>query len=289
VIRALAVAIAKASGATLGYLPEAANSAGAWLAGALPHRKAAGDASDNGLDAHSMLTKGLKAYILLGTEPELDSNVASSVVMENLKQAVFTVSLSAYASDATREYANVLLPIAAFTETSGTYVNLQGQWQSFNGVIAPKGEARPAWKILRVLGNLFDVDGFDYTDSVQVRDELKAAVGDKQADNSAAGQISEIKNIDGIQLIHEMPMYGIDSLVRRSTALQSTTDSKRANNIYVNPSLAQQKGLNGQAKISQNGIKVTLLVEIDERIPDNCVLLYSAELSANGQIDVSAG
>jgi NADH-quinone oxidoreductase subunit G len=289
VIRALAVAIAKASGATLGYLPEAANSAGAWLAGVLPHRKAAGVATDNGLDAHSMLTKGLKAYILLGTEPELDSNIASSIVIENLKQAAFTVSLSTFASDTTKEYANVLLPIAAFTETSGTYVNLQGQWQSFNGVVAPKGEARPAWKILRVLGNLFNVDGFDYTDSTQVRDELQAEIGDKQADNSAAGQITEIKDIDGIQLIHEMPMYAVDSLVRRSTALQNTTDSKRAGSIYVNPSLAKQKGLKTQAKVTQNGIKITLPIEIDERIPDNCVLLYSAEISANGQIDVSAG
>ncbi|MCV6638437.1 NADH-quinone oxidoreductase subunit NuoG [Candidatus Albibeggiatoa sp. nov. NOAA] len=291
-IRALAVAIAKATGATLGYLADSANSAGAWLAGVLPHRKAAGATSDKGLDAQAMLSNGLKAYILLGTEPELDSNVASSTVVENLTQAAFTVSLSAYASETTKAYANVLLPIAAFTETSGTYVNLEGQWQSFDGVVAPKGEARPAWKILRVLGNLFDVNGFDYTDSTQVRDELKAAVGDKQADNSTAGQIASINGASSdIQLIAETPMYAVDSLVRRSNALQSTADSKRTGNIYVNPSLAQQKGLSedGSAKVTQNGTEITLPVMIDERIPDNCVLLYSAEISANGQIDVSAG
>ncbi|WP_353570589.1 NADH-quinone oxidoreductase subunit NuoG [Candidatus Albibeggiatoa sp. nov. BB20] len=291
-IRALAVAIAKASGATLGYLAESANSAGACLAGVLPHRKAAGESASKGLDAQAMLTDGLKAYVLLGTEPELDSNLASSTVVESLKQAAFTVSLSAYASDTTKEYANVLLPIAAFTETSGTYVNLEGQWQSFNGVVAPKGDARPAWKILRVLGNLFDVEGFDYTDSTQVRDELKAAVGDKQADNMATTQIASLNgSSDGIQLITETPMYAVDSLVRRSSALQSTTDSKRAGNIYLNPSFAQQKGLSaeGQAKVSQNGTEITLPVMIDERIPDNCVLLYSAEISANGQVEVSAG
>ncbi|MEK7989627.1 MAG: NADH-quinone oxidoreductase subunit NuoG [Thiotrichaceae bacterium] len=292
-IRALAVAIAKASGATLGYLAESANSAGAWLAGVLPHRQAAGNAAtDKGIDAQAMLTKGLKAYVLLGTEPELDSNIASSKVLENLKQAAFTVSLTAYASDTTKEYANVLLPIAAFTETSGTYVNLEGQWQSFNGVVAPKDDARPAWKILRVLGNLFDVDGFEYTDSTQVRDELKAAVGDKQADNTVAGQIADLNPAsDDIQLIAETPMYAVDSLVRRSSALQNTTDSKRAGNIYLNSSLAQQKGLKAdkQAKVSQNGTTITLPVMIDERIPDNCVLLYSAEIDANGQIEVSAG
>ncbi len=288
IIRALAVAIAKATGATLGYLPEAANNTGAWLAGMLPHRGAAGLATDKGLDARAMLSKGLKAYILLGTEPELDSNVASSIVIENMKQA-FTISLSAYASDTTKECADVLLPIAAFTETSGTYVNLEGQWQSFSGAVAPKGEARPAWKVLRVLGNLFDIDGFDYTDSTQVRDELKAAVSDKQVDNSVAGEITNVSSADdGIQLIHETPMYALDSLVRRSSALQDTVDSKRAANIYVNPNLAQQKGLRTQAKVSQNGVEVILPVEIDERIPDNCVLLYRAEIGATGQIDVSA-
>jgi len=243
VIRALAAVIAKISQANLGYLGEANNSSGACLAGMLPHRGVAGEVIDApGLDAQAMLTQTLKGYILLGLEPELDSCYGGAA-LATLKSADFVVSLNAYQTPVMENYADVILPIALFAETSGTYINNEGRWQSFKGAINPPGEARPAWKILRVLGNLFDVDGFDYQASNEVRDELHQQVGNKMATNSAAWQIPNTLTFDtakGLQRITEIPMYSVDTNVRRASALQRTMDAKIANGVHINAKLAAQ-------------------------------------------------
>ncbi|OAD22300.1 NADH-quinone oxidoreductase, chain G, partial [Candidatus Thiomargarita nelsonii] len=219
-IRALAATIAKLSGADLGYLGEGGNTSGAWLAGALPHRAAAGEPVNTaGLNAHAMLSQSLKGYILLGLEPELDS-INGAAALATLEKAEFVVSLSAYQTPTMESYADVILPIALFAETSGTYVNGEGIWQSFSGVVPPPGDARPGWKILRVLGNLFEVDGFDYIASDQVRDELRPLIGDKKAETQTAWQIPARLSVDpankGLQRITEMPIYSVDALVRRA-------------------------------------------------------------------------
>ncbi|MEE9551592.1 MAG: NADH-quinone oxidoreductase subunit NuoG, partial [Gammaproteobacteria bacterium] len=166
-IRALAAVIAKLSDVKLGYLGEAANTAGAWLAGVLPYRKPAGVKSDKtGLDASAMLDGSLKAYVLLGIEPELDCWDGNRA-LQAMQSAEFVVSMTAYRTDNINQYADVLLPIALFTETSGTYVNHEGRSQSFSGAVTPFGEIRPAWKILRVLGNVFGLQGFDYNNSLE--------------------------------------------------------------------------------------------------------------------------
>ncbi|HNW79179.1 MAG TPA: NADH-quinone oxidoreductase subunit NuoG, partial [Candidatus Competibacteraceae bacterium] len=174
-LRALAVFIARCSGATLGYLPEAANSAGGWLAGALPHRlPGAKPAPRAGLDAQAMLADPRKAYVLVGIEPELDC-WDGAAALNALQGAELVVALSPYASAVTKRYARVILPVATFAETSGTYVNAEGSWQSFTGASRPFGEARPAWKVLRVLGNLCGLQSFEYLGSEDVLAEARSA------------------------------------------------------------------------------------------------------------------
>ncbi|MHB1237747.1 MAG: NADH-quinone oxidoreductase subunit NuoG, partial [Gallionella sp.] len=164
-IAMLAGQIAMLADAKFGFLGEAANSVGACLAGAVPY--AAGTA---GMNAAEMLSAPRKAYVLLNAEPELDMHDPQQA-MKAMYAADMVVAMSAFKHHAT-EYADVLLPIAPFTETSGTFVNTEGLAQSFRGAVRPLGEARPAWKVLRVLGNLLNVPGFDYDTSEAVRDEV---------------------------------------------------------------------------------------------------------------------
>ncbi|MDM8557261.1 NADH-quinone oxidoreductase subunit NuoG [Candidatus Parabeggiatoa sp. HSG14] len=299
-IRTLAAIIAKLASANLGYLGEG-NTSGAWLAGVLPHRSAGGvPVETEGLDAYTMLTQGMKGYVLLGLEPELDS-WDGAAAKATLKKADFVISLSAYRTSAIENYADVMLPIALFAETSGTYVNGEGRWQSFNGVVNPPGEVRPAWKILRVLGNLFNIDGFDYISSDQVRDELHQQVGDKTANNRAAWQIPNAltsESAKGLQRITEIPIYSVDALVRRSSALQRTIDAKMTDGVHLNTHVATQAGLevngNTHVQVKQNGIQITLPIVLDDRVPNDGVLIYAGqiknlELGAwHGQIELSA-
>ncbi|HLA74477.1 MAG TPA: NADH-quinone oxidoreductase subunit NuoG, partial [Gammaproteobacteria bacterium] len=280
-LHALAEAVALMSGANFGYLAEAANSAGAWLAGAVPHRGAAGQTvTQAGLDAAAMLTGNLKGYVLMGVEPEFDS-ANPAAAQHALHAADFVVTLSAFQSQTMREYASVMLPIAAFVETSGTFVNLEGRWQNFTGAVTPPGEARPAWKVLRVLGNLFNIPGFEYVSSEEVRSELhnlyEQAQGSQQSRAQGvalAGIILPSGKASGLQRIGDVPPYAADGLVRRATALQATIDAGSAA-IHINESLATRLSLtNGQLAVAKQGqSKVKLPVIIDKRVPDDCVLI----------------
>src|SRR6185437_15193667 len=164
-LRALGAALAQVTGASLGVLAEGANAAGAHLAGAVPHRAAGGKpVSSPGLTAADMLARPLKSYLLVGgTEPWADS--PGSDAARTLAQAELVVAITPFASESLRKTAHVLLPSGSFAETSGTYVNLEGVWQTQTGAAAPVGESRPGWKILRVLGNLLGLAGFDYQSS----------------------------------------------------------------------------------------------------------------------------
>ncbi|HID48884.1 MAG TPA: NADH-quinone oxidoreductase subunit G, partial [Chromatiales bacterium] len=149
-LRALANVIADQSGARLGYLSEGANAVGACLAGSLPHRGPGGsDPGGAGLDSRAMLSQGLAAYMVFGVEPEYDC-ASPGAALAAMEAADFVVSLSAFATDRMRGYADVILPISLFAETGGTFVNAEGNWQSFEGAVSPPGEARPGWKVLRV-------------------------------------------------------------------------------------------------------------------------------------------
>lgn len=228
---ALAECIATLSGAKLGSLTLGSNSAGAWLSGAVPHRVAvSANASSNegstGLDAAQMFAAPRKGYFLFGLEPEFDS-VDPGTVTQSLKDAEFVVSFSSYTSEALSDVADVFLPISPYTETSGTFVNVEGRWQSFNGVVSPQQDTRPAWRILRVLGNLFELDGFEYMSSIEVRDELKEQVGELGLNNNRKWQCPDSlgKASEEVSRVAEVPIYGADAIVRRAASLSITADA----------------------------------------------------------------
>ena len=279
-IRALAAAIANHNGLKIGFLAESANNVGACIAGVLPHRKENGERTNKiGLDARSMFTEGLKAYLLMGLEPELDCWNGYKA-LQALKSADFVVSFTAYQTDAMKSWADVLLPIALFAETSGTYINNEGRSQSFNGVVAPAGEARPGWKILRVLGNLFNLSGFNYQNSVEIRDELQNIVSDFVPSNDAEWKLpaSLDSSISGLQRITDVPMNAIDYVTRRANSLQQTVDTADGK-AHINSNLARQLGVNEGDKVraEQDEHSVILPVSIDDRVPDQCVLIHAAQ------------
>jgi len=278
VINALAGVIAKESQSILGILPEAANSVGGWLAGVLPHRGAAGEAASNaGMNAYAMLADPRKAYILLGIEPSNDCQ-DSAAANKAMAQADFVVSISPYANDNIKACADVLLPVGPFTETSGTYINATGEWQSFSGVATAQGESRPAWKVLRVLGNLFALDGFEYTSSEQVRDELSDKVSREAVNNlQADGAVADAPVIDGLERIGDVPIHSIDALVRRAGSLQATPDAETASKLRMNILQADECGVLGEelVRVIQGEHSVTIGLEIDDRVPKGCAWLHT--------------
>jgi NADH-quinone oxidoreductase subunit G len=232
-LRAVAAAIAALAGATLGYLPGGGNAAGAALAGVLPHREPGGRAAARaGKDAGSMLTQGLDAYVLFGgLEPALDTGYAEAE--ETLANARFVLALTPFAPESVRRHAHVVLPIGTFAETSGTFVNVEGRWQTFTAAARLVGEARPGWKVLRVLGNLLNLPGFDYESSEAVRAELVALLGGRhgQAADTAYGGHWRVQGpLPGA--LAEAPIYQSDPVVRRAPALQQTRAAARPRAVY---------------------------------------------------------
>ncbi|MCI0508313.1 MAG: NADH-quinone oxidoreductase subunit NuoG [Gammaproteobacteria bacterium] len=289
-IRMLASLIASLSQSRFGYLPEAGNSAGAWICGFVPHRVAGGARAESmGMNAGQMLDKSLKGYLLLNVEPDVES--ANPAHAKNaLNNADFVVALSYFGSENIKQYADVILPVAPFAETSGTFVNAQGTWQSFTGVVPPPGDARPAWKVFRVLGNLFKCEGFDYVTSDEVLKEIREKAGTITANNNIPWRCPDLpiaSKGSGIMRIAEWQMYAGDSMQRRAQALQATFDADIAA-IRINKRLAGKIGVvdGANAVVSQNGANVTLPVIIDELVTDDSVLIH-AGLEASSNLDSS--
>jgi NADH-quinone oxidoreductase subunit G len=270
-LHALAQSIAGASGAVLGILGEAANSVGAQVVKALPGAE--------GMNAGLMLDQPRKAYLLLGSEPELDAYDAQSA-MGAMRAADFVVALSAYKHKAV-DYAHVLLPIAPYTETAGSFISTEGRLQSFYGVVKPMGETRPAWKVLRVLGNLLGLEGFDFNGAEDVlREALPRGQDDVTAslDNTIAQiAITNAQAPNGLQRIGETPIYQLDPLVRRAPSLQKTTDAAEPA-AWLPASLLAKLGVTeGDAVIVRQGNGMaTLRAMPDERLPQNCVRVAAA-------------
>ncbi|MEW8258190.1 MAG: NADH-quinone oxidoreductase subunit NuoG [Candidatus Thiodiazotropha taylori] len=287
-LHTIAAALAEATGAQLSILPASANSVGAQLAGAVPHLQAGGSAADRaGLDTLQMLKMPRKGYLLLGVEPGRDF-WNGSLSMSALQSADLVVAISAFRSPELEECADILLPMAIFTETSGTYVNAEGRWQQSRGVVRPQGESRPGWKILRVLGNLTDQAGFDYTDSQQIHDEIHQLCESATLDNKQAApqNLEPQLSADGLLRGGDTPLYACDPLVRRATALQQTQDAG-SDTIRLHPEEAARLGLDGSdtALVKQNGNQIDLPLQLDERIPQGCVWISTslARTSTLGQ------
>ena len=238
---ALAGWIAKHTEASVGYLGDAGNSVGAQLVGAVP--------GPGGLNAGQMLSQPMQALLLLNTEPVLDS-ADPAATRQALAGSGLVVALTPF-KDAMADVADVMLPIAPFTETAGTFVNAEGRVQGFHGVVKPLGDARPGWKVLRVLGNMLGLPGFEFESSEEVRTE---ALGDpaglaSRLDNGIDGfTLNDTPAPAGLQRIADVPIYATDSLVRRAPALQLTADA-RAPVVGLPSALWQQLGLATGARV----------------------------------------
>ncbi|GAB4391664.1 MAG: NADH-quinone oxidoreductase subunit NuoG [Gammaproteobacteria bacterium] len=286
-IRSLVQLIMHLSASRGGLLTEGCNSAGAWLAGAIPHRAECGhNVSNTGLTAHQALQQRLPAYILLGVEPELDA-ADPAVAMDSLMNADFVLSLSAYSSAALLQYADVILPITPFTETSGTYVNVAGEWQSFEGCVKPYAESRPAWKVLRVLGNFLNLAGFDFESSIEIRDMLRALLKERRTEQPAwywpESLTCDIAT-DNLYRISDWAIYSIDSTVRRSLPLQSSA-TQNTNAIIINSALARRFDIKqGQPLTIEQQTIVQLPVIINDAVPNNTLYIPagSSQITALG-------
>ena len=278
ILRSLASAIASAAGVSLGFVGAGSNDCGAWMTGAVPHRVTGGAAAEPaGLDARAMLEQPRDLYLTVGIEPEMD--MADPALMASALESAQVVALTSYLTPWLEQHADILLPIAGYAETSGTRVNIEGVAQSFQGVAAPLGEARPGWKVLRVLGNLVDLEGFDYVGSDEIRDQLLDACADLKPDNAVGklnGQRVQTAS-DSWERIGGVPMYSVDAMSRRAHALQLTPDAW-GSVLRLNTLAAQSLGLGESAsvRVSQGNGCAEFGVRVDDAVPDNCIWLPTA-------------
>ncbi|WP_265919041.1 NADH-quinone oxidoreductase subunit NuoG [Cupriavidus nantongensis] len=273
-LHALAQWIATETGATLGFLTEAANTVGGYIAGALPKQ--------GGANAQAMLETPRKAYILLNTEPEFDA-ADPRLALAALAQAGTVVVLSPFRSEAAMQYADVILPVTPFTETAGTFVNCEGKPQSFNGVVRALGEARPGWKVLRVLGNLLDVAGFDYDTAEAVRAEVLSAPVEAQLDNATDAPIRVAAAAgNGIERIADVPIYHADPIVRRAESLQLSAAARRAMQIALPADLFASLGIQSgdPVRVTQGQGSVVLPAVLEATLPANTVRVPAATPAA---------
>ena len=250
--------------ASVGVMGEAANSVGAQLVDAVP--------GAGGLDVAGMLAQPRKAMLLLNVEPVLDLADPSSAHAA-LQQAEMVVAFTSF-KDAAVEGADVLLPIAPFTETSGTFVNAEGRVQGFHGVVKPLGDTRPAWKVLRVLGNLLGLSGFDFETTEQVRAE---ALGDEatlsaRLSNEVDVALKASPASQGLQRVAEVPIYASDALVRRAASLQLTADAREARAGLAPGLWASLELKNGnRVRITQAGGQAVLVASLEPTLAEGCV------------------
>ncbi len=261
-LHALAEWITRNAGAGFGYLTEAANTVGGYLAGA---------------NVHQALVKPGKAYLLLNTEPELDCGNPQAA-RAALSQAKMVIALSPFKHSL--DLVDVLLPIAPFTETSGTFVNCEGRAQSFNAAVRPLEDARPGWKVLRVLANLLGLDGFEYETSESIRDEITLGASDlsPQLNNHAnvSPQFTPQK-MNGLERVADVPIYFADALARRAPSLQKTADAKIPT-ARMTAALMQKLGVENGAsvRVSQGDGSAIMTAALDACLPENVVRIAAA-------------
>ncbi len=258
--------LARLTGARFGVLGEAANSVGGYVAGAVP----------SGLNAAQMLAQPRRAYLILNAEPELDC-ADGAQARRALDAADMVVALTPFKS-AALDYADCLLPVSPFTETSGTFVNTEGRAQSFHAVVRPLGETRPAWKVLRVLGNLLGVAGFDYDSSEAVRDAALAGYQPARLDNAVSGvPLAAPAVAAGTQRVADVPIYFADALVRRAPSLQMTSDA-RTPAARMNGAMLQRLGVEeGKPVLVRSaGGEVVLPAQRDDGVADGGVRIAAA-------------
>ncbi|WP_423758098.1 NADH-quinone oxidoreductase subunit NuoG [Burkholderia sp. NLJ2] len=282
-LHAVAQWIADNTGATFGFLTEAANTVGAHVVGALP--------GEGGLNAREAFAQPRKGYVLLNVEPEFDT-ADPAQALAALNQAEMVVVMSPFKHGL--DYADVLLPVAPFTETAGTFVNAEGTVQSFNGVVRPLGDTRPAWKVLRVLGSLLGLPNFEYETAEEVR---IAALGDA----GVAGRLSNQTSVapvriaanaanGGFERLADVPIYHADALVRRAGALHLTAAAKAANAAALPAALFDKLGLKeGDAVRVRQGERAVQLPAVRDANLAETVVRVSAATPAGAALGSLSG
>ncbi|HZZ91708.1 MAG TPA: NADH-quinone oxidoreductase subunit NuoG [Usitatibacter sp.] len=283
VLLAIAQEIGRITGATVGVLPDGGNAVGAHLVGAVP--------AHEGLDARAMFEQPRAGYLVAGVELELDMGPKA---LAALARSEFAVVFSAY-RNATTDAAQVMLPITPFTETAGTLVNMEGRVQSFNAVVKPQGDARPLWKVLRMLGAMLEVPGFHPDRIEDVRDAIapdlqafaQAGLGNPAADFEwkVRAPAATLERID------EFATYGTDPVVRRSLPLQRTADMKAARSARFHPATASSMGIAAgtQVRVRQGAGEAVLPAMLDAAVPQGAVRIARGvpETAALGEGEVA--
>jgi len=261
-LAANAAALAQLAGARFGFLTEGGNTVGGYLADAVPRQ--------GGLNARRMLAEPRKAYFVLHAEPLLDADNGAQAV-QALKSAGLAVALTAYRS-AAEDWADVMLPIAPFSETSGTFVNAEGRTQSFKAVAPPPADVRPAWKVLRVLGNLFELPGFDAQSSENVRDAVLAGDVSARLSNAIRADVGLTDAPIGVQRVADVPIYRADAVVRRAAPLQTVQDMLPLT-ARMSAALLTQLGVqDGDAvRVRSAQGEIQLSAQQDDTVPADCV------------------
>lgn len=263
-IYAAAQTLADATGAVLGVLPQAANTVGAAVLNV-----------NSGDSVQAMIREPKQAVLLLNVEPEIDVANGTQAVAA-LKQAKSVMAFTPFVSDTLLDVCDVLLPIAPFTETAGSLVNMEGRLQSFHGVVQGFGDSRPLWKVLRVLGNLFKAEGFEYHSSSEIlqdaldQDTVLAKLNNRSTFAGEAVQMAA----DRLIRVGGVGIYHTDAIVRRSAPLQATSHAA-VPAARVNPQTLADLGLSdgSNAVASQGGVSVNVMIEADANLPENVVYL----------------
>ncbi|HEY3486818.1 MAG TPA: molybdopterin-dependent oxidoreductase, partial [Gammaproteobacteria bacterium] len=274
----LAREIARLTNARFGYLPFGANSAGLWLSGAVPQRTAGGKVADKpGLDARQMVEQKKQVYILYGIDPECDTWNAQATLAA-LESAQQVIAFTSFDNPSLRVHADIILPLAAFAEMDGTYINVEGRWQSWRKAAKAPGDTREGWRILRMLGGLAKQPGFEYFSADEIRNEVAQLCADIQLDNSAPAAelgVSGRVSVSGNRLlrISEVPLYATDPVVRRALPLQETVDAKSSQQAVVHPDTARQLHLteNSNVRIHQTGVAAEFVLRIEDSVAPGCI------------------
>ncbi len=265
-IAAKAQELANAYGATLGFLTAGANTVGAYIVGAV--------AQGAGLSAKQMVENQLKAYLVLNAEPRFDMD--NGLTAEKTLSNAFSVAFTAYKS-AAASWAKVMLPVATFAETSGTFINAEGRVQSFKGVVPSKGQARPAWKVLRVLGNVLHFNGFEQESSEQVRDEVIGSGIHAKLNNKVTVLGQEVRRAavsTGLERVAEVAIYRTDAIVRRAESLQATEISRTPKARVNATTLSSLQVTDGdKVKVKSATGEGEFVVALDNQLADNTIRL----------------
>ena len=296
-LRALSNFIALETNSNFGMLARSGNTVGAWLSGVVPHRLPGGQSNPNkGSNAAEMIAQPKRAYVLFNLEPEFDF-ANSQAVLAAMQAADLVIVFTPFVDEKIQQYADIILPIASFAESDGTFVNTEGRWQSFGKAVSASQDARPAWKVLRVLANKLGFDDVQFQNSEQIRDELKHLF---ESNTEFTSHLSDFNHVNintnensntgsdshKIYRISDLPIYAVDNVVRRAASLQEAV-MEQQNHVAISTKHAEQLGvLNEQVvRVVQGKQETTLPLQINESIADDCVWIQrsSTELDSLGE------